>query len=177
MRQINWRRVVVGGLLGGLVINVFEFFLNSILLRKDWTAAMRALGRPRAIRCRPNSGLHGMGFLHGYLCRLALRRNTAALWCRSENGSDCWFYCLVSGIPTGRCGTGGHATVPQAADAHRACGGLGGGRSRHNCRSLDLPGRHRTWRFNRSRKAVISRQTGCRDVRIQRREKVCVITR
>jgi hypothetical protein len=67
MRQINWRRVVVGGLLGGLVINVFEFFLNSVLLRKDWTAAMRALGRPEQFGAGQIAAFTVWGFFMGIL--------------------------------------------------------------------------------------------------------------
>lgn len=46
MSSINWGRVVRGGLLAGIFINVVEFFLNGVLLAKDWEAAMLALGRP-----------------------------------------------------------------------------------------------------------------------------------
>jgi hypothetical protein len=46
MSGINWRRVILGGLLAGMVINVFEFFLNGVVLAKDWEAAIVALGRP-----------------------------------------------------------------------------------------------------------------------------------
>lgn len=46
MSSINWGRVILGGLLAGMVINVFEFFLNGVVLAKDWEAAMAALGRP-----------------------------------------------------------------------------------------------------------------------------------
>ena len=46
MSSINWGRVVLGGLLAGIVINVVEFFLNGVVLAKDWEAAMLALGRP-----------------------------------------------------------------------------------------------------------------------------------
>jgi hypothetical protein len=49
MGQINWRRVLLGGLLGGFVINVFEFVVNGVLLQKNWAAAMRDLGRPEQL--------------------------------------------------------------------------------------------------------------------------------
>jgi hypothetical protein len=32
MRSINWGRVIFGGLLAGVVINVVEFFLNGVVL-------------------------------------------------------------------------------------------------------------------------------------------------
>jgi hypothetical protein len=46
MNRLNWSRVVLGGLLAGMVINVFEFFLNGVVLAKDWAAALAALGIP-----------------------------------------------------------------------------------------------------------------------------------
>ncbi len=45
MGKINWSRVVLGGLLAGLVLNVFDFLVNGVWLMADWEAAMRALGR------------------------------------------------------------------------------------------------------------------------------------
>ena len=46
MNDINWSRVILGGVLAGMVINVVEFFLNGVVLAKDWEAAIVALGRP-----------------------------------------------------------------------------------------------------------------------------------
>lgn len=34
MGGINWGRVILGGLLAGILINVFEFILNGIILAK-----------------------------------------------------------------------------------------------------------------------------------------------
>lgn len=45
MGKINAGRVVLGGLLAGIVINVFESFLNLVVLKDDWTAAMAALNK------------------------------------------------------------------------------------------------------------------------------------
>jgi len=44
MSKINWGRVIGGGLLAGLVINVVEFLVNGLWLAADWGAAMKALG-------------------------------------------------------------------------------------------------------------------------------------
>ncbi len=44
MGKINWARVLLGGLLAGLVINVFEFIENGLVLGHEWEAAMKALG-------------------------------------------------------------------------------------------------------------------------------------
>lgn len=46
MGKINMGRVVLGGLLAGLVINVGEFVLNMPILGNQWNEAMRALNRP-----------------------------------------------------------------------------------------------------------------------------------
>ncbi len=45
MGKINWGRVVVGGLLAGLVLNVLDFLVNGVWLSNDWNAAMQALGK------------------------------------------------------------------------------------------------------------------------------------
>jgi len=46
MGKINMTRVVLGGLIAGLVINLGEFLLNEIVLGKKWEEAMKALNRP-----------------------------------------------------------------------------------------------------------------------------------
>ena len=46
MGKINMGRVILGGLLAGLIINIGEFILNMPILGKDWEAAMQALNRP-----------------------------------------------------------------------------------------------------------------------------------
>ena len=43
MGRINLGRVVLGGLLAGLIINIGEFLLNEIVLKAQWEEAMRAL--------------------------------------------------------------------------------------------------------------------------------------
>jgi hypothetical protein len=45
MGKINWTRVILGGLVAGLIINVFEWLLNGVIIAKDMEAAMSTLGR------------------------------------------------------------------------------------------------------------------------------------
>lgn len=45
MSKINWTRVLLGGLLAGVIINAIEFFTNGVVLARDWEATMKALGR------------------------------------------------------------------------------------------------------------------------------------
>lgn len=44
MGKINWARVLLGGLVAGVVINVIEFITNGVVLAADWDAAMKAAG-------------------------------------------------------------------------------------------------------------------------------------
>ena len=46
MSQINNGRVVIGGLLAGVIINIGEFILNGIVLGEQMNAAMAALNKP-----------------------------------------------------------------------------------------------------------------------------------
>ena len=45
MGKINWTRVILGGLVAGAIINIFEYVLNGVVLAKDMEAAISALGR------------------------------------------------------------------------------------------------------------------------------------
>ena len=46
MSRINLGRVVIGGLLAGLIINIGEYVLNGVLIAEQMNAAMAALNRP-----------------------------------------------------------------------------------------------------------------------------------
>lgn len=45
MGKINWGRVIAGGIVAGVVINIFEYVTNGKILAADWAAAMQSLGR------------------------------------------------------------------------------------------------------------------------------------
>ncbi len=45
MNKINWNRVLLGGLLSGVIINVSEFITNGVVLSSQWEVAMKPLGR------------------------------------------------------------------------------------------------------------------------------------
>jgi len=63
MGHIRWIKLIEGGLIAGLVINVVEYVVNSLFLGERWAAAMRALGRS------PEFGANQMAlfFLWGFL--------------------------------------------------------------------------------------------------------------
>jgi hypothetical protein len=46
MQKINWNRVILGGLLAGLVINICECLANRLGLGDLWDASMKNLHRP-----------------------------------------------------------------------------------------------------------------------------------
>jgi hypothetical protein len=46
MLRINLGRVLIGGLLAGLIINIGEYILNGVLIAEEMNAAMVALNRP-----------------------------------------------------------------------------------------------------------------------------------
>ena len=46
MSRINFGRVVIGGLVAGLIINFGEFILNGVLLLEQMNAAMAAINKP-----------------------------------------------------------------------------------------------------------------------------------
>src|SRR2546429_9281901 len=50
MGKINWGRVVVGGLLAGVVLNIVDFVFFGVIMKQAIDAAMQALGkRPGAM--------------------------------------------------------------------------------------------------------------------------------
>ena len=46
MGRINLGRVILGGIVAGIIINVFEFVLNGVLLANQWTDLMVSINRP-----------------------------------------------------------------------------------------------------------------------------------
>ena len=45
MKSINWGRVVLGGVVAGIVVNVSEFLLNDVVFKTANEEALKALGR------------------------------------------------------------------------------------------------------------------------------------
>jgi len=46
MGNINLGRVVLGGIVAGIIVNAFEFVLNGVLLAKQWPDLMASINRP-----------------------------------------------------------------------------------------------------------------------------------
>jgi hypothetical protein len=45
MGKINWGRVVLGGVLAGVVLNVVDYLFYGVMMKQDLAAAMQALGK------------------------------------------------------------------------------------------------------------------------------------
>jgi hypothetical protein len=65
MTEINWKRVVLGGLLAGLIINVVEWVVNGAIFASDWAVVMKDLNRSSAFSPKQIAALNLWGFLTG----------------------------------------------------------------------------------------------------------------
>jgi len=65
MEEMNWLRVLLGGLLAGAIINVFEFVTNGVFLAADWEATMKAWGRTTPPSASAGNIFLIWGFLSG----------------------------------------------------------------------------------------------------------------
>jgi hypothetical protein len=62
---INWGRVILGGLVAGLVVNVSEFAINNLWLDGEWTEAIESLNRSSAVGAGGTAAFWLWGFLTG----------------------------------------------------------------------------------------------------------------
>ena len=46
MERINVGRVILGGIVAGIVVDVLGFIVDGVILAPQWATGMRALGRP-----------------------------------------------------------------------------------------------------------------------------------
>lgn len=74
MSKISWNRVIVGGLVAGLIINLVEMTVNGFFLSRDWEEAMTALGKPGQI----SPGVIAIFWLLGFLLGISVAYTYAA---------------------------------------------------------------------------------------------------
>jgi hypothetical protein len=65
MAHTNRGRVILGGLVAGVVINVVEFVTNGVVLKETWGQAMQALQKPSEINGSTIVAFNIWGFLMG----------------------------------------------------------------------------------------------------------------
>lgn len=46
MKKINWKKVLLGGVVAGIIIDIIEGVLEGVILGPQWRQAMQALGHP-----------------------------------------------------------------------------------------------------------------------------------
>ena len=46
MRKINWNRVLLGGIVAGLIIDTIQWLLHGVVFGSQWRQVMQDLGRP-----------------------------------------------------------------------------------------------------------------------------------
>jgi hypothetical protein len=65
MAHTNRGRVILGGLLAGVVINVVEFVTNGVVLKGTWAQVMQGLGKPQQLPASSIVLFNIGGFLAG----------------------------------------------------------------------------------------------------------------
>lgn len=65
MTKINWGRVILGGLVAGLIINAAEYLVNGVILQAWWAEVMKGLGKPEMMSGVQIAAFNVWGFLVG----------------------------------------------------------------------------------------------------------------
>jgi hypothetical protein len=65
MLQLNWKRLILGGLLAGVIIDACELLVNGVLFASNWSAVMQSLNRPTTFSLKQMVALNLWGFLTG----------------------------------------------------------------------------------------------------------------
>lgn len=67
MGKINLNRVILGGIVAGIVINLFEGILNGVVLEKQWADVMTGLGKTGTMSTKQIIAFNAWGFAAGIL--------------------------------------------------------------------------------------------------------------
>ena len=86
MNKINFGRVLLGGMVAGLILNIGEFVLNGIILGPHIEADMKRMNLDPAGQRFRRAGDHA------HLClwrsgRFALRNDASAAWAWTKDGA------------------------------------------------------------------------------------------
>ena len=65
MGQLNWKRLILGGLLAGMVIDASQWLVNGVIFGGDWVFVMQGLHRSTTISVKQMVVLNLWGFLTG----------------------------------------------------------------------------------------------------------------
>jgi len=67
MAKINLGRVILGGLVAGVIINVVEGVMNGVILQPQWSAAAKAIGRSATMSPKQIVAFNVWGFAAGII--------------------------------------------------------------------------------------------------------------
>lgn len=67
MRNMNRNRVILGGLLAGVIIDASEALINGVVLRQDWADVMTKLGKSPDLSATMLAAFNIIGLLTGIL--------------------------------------------------------------------------------------------------------------
>jgi hypothetical protein len=65
MGKVNWQRIILGGLLAGVIVDVFEWVTNGVVFASDWAHVMKHLGSSTDFSVKQIVALNLWGFLTG----------------------------------------------------------------------------------------------------------------
>lgn len=65
MGKINMNRVLLGGLVAGLILDISEGILNAVVLKADWEAVMKAMNKSPEMSGGVLALFNVMGFVMG----------------------------------------------------------------------------------------------------------------
>jgi hypothetical protein len=65
MGKVNCQRIVLGGLLAGVIINVIEWVANGVVFAGDWADVMKHLGSTTDFSVKQIAAMNVWGFLTG----------------------------------------------------------------------------------------------------------------
>jgi hypothetical protein len=126
---MNWQRVILGGLVAGMLINLIEFFLNGVFLAKDWQAAMMALNRPPIVGesdcCVLYLELCPLGLSHRHRRGMALCGHPFKVRSWTEDGSSRGIVRLGSGLSLDFGQTVSPEFLSSSYPSYWPCGGTG----------------------------------------------------
>ena len=127
MDRINWNRVLLGGLLAGLIINASEFVLNGVVLQSDWNAAMKALNKPGDVTGGQIAGFNLWGFATGIIAVWLYAAIRPRYGAGPKTAAIAGVGGVADGLSVGECGADYSGSVSNAHDGAWAGGGDGGG--------------------------------------------------
>jgi len=67
MGKINIRRVILGGIIAGVIINVVEGVMNGLILQPQWSEAAKAIGRSATMSTKQIVAFNVWGFAAGII--------------------------------------------------------------------------------------------------------------